>query len=68
MRPRVRVAFWSGHDYCSDIFCANFKKEQDLEGEVSDLDASVLAGESFACGIGGLATNCIAQGIRRRKR
>jgi len=31
-----------------DHFCANFKKEQDLEGEVSDLDASVLAGEELS--------------------
>jgi tRNA(Ile)-lysidine synthase len=28
-------------------FCANFKKEQDLAGEVSDLDADVLAGEQL---------------------
>jgi tRNA(Ile)-lysidine synthase len=31
-----------------DKFCANFKKEQDLEGEVSDLDAEVLAGETLS--------------------
>jgi tRNA(Ile)-lysidine synthase len=31
-----------------DNFCANFKKEQDLEGEVSDLDADVLAGETLS--------------------
>ena len=31
-----------------DYFCANFKKEQDLEGEVSDLDAGVLAGEELS--------------------
>jgi tRNA(Ile)-lysidine synthase len=31
-----------------DKFCANFKKEQDLEGEVSDLDADVLAGETLS--------------------
>ena len=31
-----------------DSFCANFKKEQDLEGEVSDLDADVLAGETLS--------------------
>jgi tRNA(Ile)-lysidine synthase len=29
-------------------FCANFKKEQDFEGEVSDLDAGVLAGEALS--------------------
>ncbi|HEY6988132.1 MAG TPA: tRNA lysidine(34) synthetase TilS [Bryobacteraceae bacterium] len=31
-----------------DYFCANFKKEQDLGGEVSDLDAGVLAGEELS--------------------
>jgi tRNA(Ile)-lysidine synthase len=28
-------------------FCANFKKEQEFEGEVSDLDADVLAGKTL---------------------
>jgi len=38
-----------GAGYLSlDKFCANFKKEQDLEGEVSDLDAEVLAGETLS--------------------
>ena len=31
-----------------DYFCANFKKERDLEGEVSDLDAGVLAGKELS--------------------
>lgn len=31
-----------------DHFCANFKKEQDFEGEVADLDAGVLAGEELS--------------------
>lgn len=31
-----------------DNFCANFKKEQDLAGEVSDLDADVLTGETLS--------------------
>ena len=31
-----------------DHFCANFKKEQDLKGEVSDLDAGVLASEALS--------------------
>jgi tRNA(Ile)-lysidine synthase len=31
-----------------DNFCANFKKEQHLEGEVSDLDADVLTGETLS--------------------
>jgi tRNA(Ile)-lysidine synthase len=29
-------------------FCANFKKDQDLEGEVSDLDADVLIDETLS--------------------
>jgi tRNA(Ile)-lysidine synthase len=31
-----------------DYFCANFKKEQDLGEEVSDLDAGVLAGKELS--------------------
>jgi tRNA(Ile)-lysidine synthase len=57
-RPRnYQLALEPGREYelpfeagslTLDYFCANFKKEQDFSGEVSDLDAGVLAGEALS--------------------
>ena len=64
----VRITFWGGLRLLSTIFVLISRKSRIWRGKFQTWTRTSWPARSLAYGIGGLATNYIALGIRRRKK